>query len=105
MEPFASNLRKRADELGFTHAEIARRAGLSERRFGNYVAGTREPDLATLLRISEALETSSDWLLGAAANDRSENTREELLEALLPRLRNLPIERLRLISALAAILG
>jgi transcriptional regulator with XRE-family HTH domain len=64
MEPFASNLKKRAEELGISNAEAARRAGLSERRYGNYIAGRREPDLATLVRIAGVLETSPDALLG-----------------------------------------
>ncbi len=63
MEPFASNLRKRAEELGISNAEAARRIGLSERRYGNYVSGRREPDLATLVRIAAVLETSPNRLL------------------------------------------
>jgi len=63
MEPFASNLRRRNDELGISLAEAARRAGLSERRFGNYATGRREPDLATLVRIATSLGTTPDHLL------------------------------------------
>lgn len=63
MELFASNLRKRAEELGISHAEVARRAGLSETRYGNYVSGRREPDLATLVRIATVLGTTPDGLL------------------------------------------
>lgn len=63
MNPFASRLRQRAEELGITNAEAARRVGLSERRYANYVSGTREPNLATLVRIANTLETSPDWLL------------------------------------------
>ena len=63
MEPFASNLRRRAEELGISNAEAARRAGLSERRYGNYISGRREPDLATLVRIASVLETSPNHLL------------------------------------------
>ncbi|WP_420917357.1 helix-turn-helix domain-containing protein [Rhizobium laguerreae] len=43
---------------------MARRAGLTDRRYGNYVTGDREPDLATLLRISETLQTTPNDLLG-----------------------------------------
>lgn len=73
MEQFATNLRSRAKDLGLAHAEVARRAGLTERRYGNYVAGTREPDLASLIRIADALGTTPDQLLGvrAEAADRS----------------------------------
>ncbi|AZO13060.1 XRE family transcriptional regulator [Mesorhizobium sp. M3A.F.Ca.ET.080.04.2.1] len=63
MELFATNLRRRAEELGFSNAEVARRAGLSERRYGNYVSGRREPDLATLVRISSVLATTPTDLL------------------------------------------
>jgi len=63
MELFAANLRKRAEELGISNAEVARRAGLSERRYGNYVSGRREPDLATLVRIASVLATTPTDLL------------------------------------------
>lgn len=64
MDLFAENLRKRAVELGISHAEVARRADLSERRYGNYVSGRREPDLATLVRIARVLKTTPNVLLG-----------------------------------------
>ena len=64
MDQFASGLRQRAKELGISHAEAARRSGLSERRYAHYVSGIREPDLATLVRIARALETTPNALLG-----------------------------------------
>lgn len=66
MHNFADNLRKRAAELGISNAEVARRADLSERRYGNYVTGRREPDFTTLLRIAAVLETTPNVLLGLA---------------------------------------
>jgi transcriptional regulator with XRE-family HTH domain len=58
-------------------AEVAGRAGLTERRYGNYVAGIREPDLATLVNIARALSTTPNHLLGVEAPDvpRSERDR------------------------------
>lgn len=77
MEIFATNLRKRAEELGISNAEAARRVGLSERRYGNYVSGRREPDLATLVRIAAVLETSPNRLLSfAGSNDELGQTQE-----------------------------
>ncbi len=73
MESFALNLRKRAEELGISNAEAARRAGLGERRYGNYIAGRREPDLATLVRIATVLETTPDELLGFGRTERDAN--------------------------------
>jgi len=64
MDAFRRNLRNRAEELGISNAEAARRSGLSERRYAHYVSGDREPDLATLVRIAEALGVSLNQLLG-----------------------------------------
>jgi transcriptional regulator with XRE-family HTH domain len=64
MDRFAKRLKERAAELGISHAEAARRSGLSERRYSNYVSGIREPDLALLVRIAEALQTTPNDLLG-----------------------------------------
>lgn len=73
MELFATNLRRRAEELGLSNAEVARRAGLSERRYGNYVSGRREPDLATLVRIAFVLATSpNDLLISESASAGSD---------------------------------
>ena len=63
MEQFAANLRRRAEMLGLSHAEVARRAGISVQRYNNYVAGSREPNLPLLVRIAAALETTPNDLL------------------------------------------
>lgn len=63
MQQFGKNLRQRARKLGFTDAEVARRVGITERRYGFYVTGDREPDLATLIKIADALQTPVDQLL------------------------------------------
>lgn len=63
MESFAKRLRERARGLELSDAEVARRAGLSERRYGHYVRGTREPDFATLLRICAVLNATPNDLL------------------------------------------
>lgn len=64
MEVFSKNLRNRAAGLGIPNAEVARRSGLSERRYAHYVSGDREPDLATLVRIANALAATPNQLLG-----------------------------------------
>lgn len=64
MDAFCRNLKNRAEELGISNAEAARRSGLSERRYAHYVSGDREPDLATLVRIAGALGTTPNQLLG-----------------------------------------
>ena len=63
MDGFGKMLRKRAVALGLTDSEVARRLGLSQARYHNYVSDTAEPDLATLLRICRTLSTSPNEAL------------------------------------------
>lgn len=104
MELFASNLRKRAEQLGISHAEVARRAGLSETRYGNYVSGRREPDLATLVRIASVLATTTNDLLTAdTAEATSDNLVQQRALAALAALSQDDLERVVvMIEALAA---
>ena len=64
MGVYGQRLRARARELGLTDAEVARRLGLAQSRYANYVNGNREPDLATFTRICRALATTPDEILG-----------------------------------------
>ena len=80
METFSSNLKRRAEQLGISNAEVARRVGLSERRYGNYISGTRQPDLATLVKISSVLKTSLDELLSDKVSKPAKSTKRNLQE-------------------------
>ena len=66
MKGFGERLRARAKELGLTDSEVARRSGLSQRRYSNYVNDTVEPDLGTLARIVHTLGVTADQALGLA---------------------------------------
>lgn len=107
MELFAANLRKRAEELGISNAEVARRAGLSERRYGNYVSGRREPDLATLVRIAAVLVATPNDLLSDQA-DRIQQSQElrvrDRIAAATAALHHDDLERVAImLEALAAV--
>lgn len=84
MDVLAAKLKERARDLGLSDAEVARRAGLSEPRYGHYVAGTRRPDYGTLLRLCDVLGTSPNELLGFSATDgnKPNSQRDRLLERL-----------------------
>lgn len=82
MDSFADNLRRRAADLGISNAEVARRAGLTERRYGNYVSGRREPDLATLVRIALVLETTPNALLGFDEMEKGDALRAKVGSAM-----------------------
>src|SRR5207248_628542 len=109
MDLFASRLRQRSKQLGISHAEAARRCGLSERRYGHYVSGIREPDLATLVRIAEALETTPDVLLGIADSKSKRSRRSGLRDRLMSATNGLRDQDLELavvqIEALARFRG
>lgn len=81
MDTFAKNLRRRAQELGVSNAEIARRLGVSERRYAHYTRGDREPDLATLTRIAAVFHTTADELLGLV--EQSMKSERDVLKARL----------------------
>ncbi len=82
MEILAQRLRERAQQLGITNAEAARRSGLDERRYAHYAANRREPDLTTLVKIASALKTTPNWLLGIALGDEQPK-RSSLIERLV----------------------
>ena len=83
MEQVGPRLRARALALQLSDAEVARRAGLMPTRYGHYVSGYREPDLATLVRICRVLGLRPDELLGyedptGTAGDGLEERRRRL---------------------------
>lgn len=92
---WGERLRSRARELGMSDSEVARRLGLTQRRYSSYVNQTREPSFADLLRICEALSTTPDVILGVTPPDPAEDTARRALAALLA----MPEER-RLLATL-----
>jgi len=75
MDILAQRLKERAKQLNITNSEAARRIGLEERRYGHYITGKREPDLATLVKIADVLGTTTNWLLGVP--DQFEDSSKE----------------------------
>ncbi len=67
-QSFGTRLRERARQLDMSDAEVARRLGISERRYGNYVTDEREPDFDLLPKICRALETHPSYLFGFTAD-------------------------------------
>ncbi|MDO8606153.1 MAG: helix-turn-helix transcriptional regulator [Phaeospirillum sp.] len=64
MARIGEKLRERAQVLGLSDTEVARRVGLSQSRYANYVLGKREPDFGTLVKICFVLGTSPNYLIG-----------------------------------------
>lgn len=101
MQQFGNNLRRRAKELGLTDAEVARRVGISERRYGFYVTGDREPDLATLLRIADILQADADRLL-RPWNEDEPSKKDRLKAQIQSSAAGLSEDRLQLLADVAA---
>jgi transcriptional regulator with XRE-family HTH domain len=94
MYDFGHRLRERARELGLSDAEVARRAGLSERRYGYYATGEREPSLVTLIRICEVLGVTPNDLLLAGAKPPAQSARERLVSRITAAASNLTVAQL-----------
>jgi transcriptional regulator with XRE-family HTH domain len=91
-------LRERARALGLSDAEIARRAGLSERRYGYYATGEREPNLDTLIRICEVLSVTPNDLLMPGAKLPAQSGRERLVSRITAAARNLSVAQLEIVA-------
>lgn len=66
---WGDRLRERARALGLTDSEVARRVGMTQRRYSSYVNMTREPAFGDLLRICEGLGVTPDFVLGVGKPD------------------------------------
>lgn len=62
-----------------TDIEVARRLGISQQRFANYVSGRHRPDYDMLIRICRVLGTRPDRLLGFEGAAEESNTEEAQL--------------------------
>ena len=101
MEIFADRIRRRAGELELSLAEVARRAGISDRSLSHYLAGRSEPNLVTLLRLASVLGTTPNDLLGLEMkSDKKLPERDRLLKRASVTIGQLETDRLRLIVAM-----
>lgn len=52
-------------EIGLTQGELAEKADISVVHLSNIELGKKTPGLSTLIRIAEALDVATDWILRA----------------------------------------
>jgi transcriptional regulator with XRE-family HTH domain len=57
-------LRARRESMDLTQAQIGERVGLTNVRISHYEKGHRQPSLENLVKLAEAHECSTDYLLG-----------------------------------------
>lgn len=69
---FSENLRFLLEESNITQKQLATIINVAPSTVGNYIQGKTEPDLTTLVSLSNALNVSVDLLLGKVSSaDRS----------------------------------
>lgn len=105
MELFANRIRERARDLGLSDAEVARRAGLSERRYGYYATGEREPNLETLVRICEVLLATPNEMLLPDSEVRAPTDRERTIARIRAATHDLSVADLELAACQIECLG
>lgn len=98
MKAFSARLRERAKALGLSSSDVARKLGLSERRYSHYVTGAREPDLAMLVSIAKALGTTPDQLLGVTEESDDNPKRHKVVKRLIAVMDVLPEAELESLS-------
>jgi transcriptional regulator with XRE-family HTH domain len=104
MQGFGERLRRRARELGFSDAELARRAGIESSKFGKYVRDVNEPDYPTLVHICAVLDVTPDYLLLAGEHDPP-SERERLISLIVGTCRSLPDGELEIVAKMVAAAG
>ena len=88
-------MRARAQELGLSDAEVARRLGIAQSRYANYISGLRAPDFGTFLRICATLSTTPSILLGVDEASPPATKAERLRERIVAAIGRLDEPRLR----------
>lgn len=63
-EYFNENLQIARERKGMTQKEVAEKIGVAKSTYSLYESGNREPNVQTIKKIADLLETSADELLG-----------------------------------------
>jgi transcriptional regulator with XRE-family HTH domain len=61
---FRERLRAIREQRGYSQDELARRTGLQASAISHFETGTRKPSFENLRRLADALEVTTDYLLG-----------------------------------------
>jgi transcriptional regulator with XRE-family HTH domain len=105
MEELGEKLRARARELGLSDTEVARRLGLSQSRYANYVVNKREPDFTTFVKICRVLGTTPDLLLGFGALPGTSSEDEQLRGDIQAAVQSMSSQALRTTAEVVAALS
>lgn len=87
-DSFNENLKLARERKGFSQKEVAESIGVAKSTYSLYESGNREPNVQTIKKIADVLNTTADSLLGiddepqtlATHFDGNEYTEDELEE-------------------------
>jgi transcriptional regulator with XRE-family HTH domain len=65
-EVFPDRLRTAREHRGFNQGDLAKRASLQASAISHFETGTRKPSVDNLRRLADALDVTTDYLLGRA---------------------------------------
>jgi len=65
---FPSRLRAARDQRELTQGDLAKRSGLQTSAISHFETGTRKPSFDNLRRLADALDVTTDYLLGRVAD-------------------------------------
>ena len=77
---FAENLKKLRKEKGWTQDDLAKKVRMHTKHISKYEMGLVKPTSDAIVRIANALETSSDYLLFDTIKDKSDLISKKLTE-------------------------
>lgn len=67
---FCERVKTRMKELHISSRQLANSIGMTESTVSRYLSGNRSPKIEELVKIAEALECSTDYLLGLKESEK-----------------------------------
>lgn len=75
-------IKEKLTEHGYKQKELIEKTGISKAAISNYMNGNRVPDTESVLKISNILETSVEWLLtGRTTNENLTPEEKNIINA------------------------
>lgn len=77
-DPFRERLRAVREQRGYSQEDLAKRAGMQPSAVSHFETGARKPSFDNLRRLADALEVTTDYLLGRVADSTGLAAPEQL---------------------------
>ena len=68
---FPARLRTAREKRGLSQGELSNRAGLQPSAISHFETGTRKPSFDNLRRLADALDVTTDYLLGRVTDEQA----------------------------------